>query len=47
MDWTGAAPMRSYGYALLGTQAMVVMDTGQEELEFWRSPSNLFLSSPG
>ena len=44
MDWTSAAPMRSYGYVLPGTQAMVVMDIGQEELEYWRSLSNLFLS---
>ena len=42
MDWTGVAPMRSYGYVLPVTQAMVVMDTGQEELEYWRSLSNLF-----
>ena len=34
MDWTGAAPTRSYGYALLDTQVMVAMETGQEELEF-------------
>ena len=47
MDWTGAAHMRSYGYALPGTQAMEVMETGEEELEYWRSLSNPFLSSPG
>lgn len=47
MDWTGAAPIRSYGFALPDTPAMVVMDTGQKELEYWRFLSNPFLSSPG
>lgn len=47
MDWTGAAPTKNYGYALLDTRAMVVMGTGQEELEYWRSLSDPFLSSPG
>jgi hypothetical protein len=34
MDWTGAAPTRSFGCALLGILVMVAMETGLGELEF-------------
>jgi hypothetical protein len=34
MDWIGAAHTRNYGYAMLGTLAMVAMVIGLEELEF-------------
>jgi hypothetical protein len=34
MDWTGAAPIRSFGCALLGILVMVAMETGPGELEF-------------
>lgn len=36
MDWTGAAPTKNYGFALLDILVMVAMEIGQEGLEFWR-----------
>lgn len=36
MAWIGAALTKRCGYALLDTRVMVDMETGLEELEFWR-----------
>ncbi|KAK4404817.1 putative inactive purple acid phosphatase 16 [Sesamum angolense] len=47
MDWTGAAHTRSSGYALLVIPVTVGMETGQEELEFWKSITSPSLSSHG
>ena len=33
MDWTGAAPMRNSGSAMLGILVMVAMEPGLKELE--------------
>lgn len=47
MDWTGAAPRKTYGFALQGIPAMVVMEIGLEELELLKLVNSLSLLSPG